>query len=103
MLEDSESVLVEAAINGDQTAFAEILDRYHAAVWRIVHRTLGNTFDAEDVVQEIFLRILISLKRFNPKYPFGPWILRIASNYCIDQLRTEKQTPGNTGRVAPSD
>jgi RNA polymerase sigma factor (sigma-70 family) len=91
MPEDNESILIDAAINGDQTAFAELIGRYHAAVWAIVHRTLGNTCDGEDIVQEVFLRALISLKRFNRKYPFGPWILRIASNYCIDQLRRKKR------------
>lgn len=90
MPEDNDSILIEAAINGDETAFTKLIDRYHAAVWGTVHRTLGNAFDGEDIVQEIFLRVLVSLKRFNGKYPFGPWILRIASNYCIDQLRRKK-------------
>ena len=90
MSEDNDSILIEAAINGDETAFAELIGKYHATVWGTVHRTLGNSFEGEDIVQEIFLRVLVSLKRFNRKYPFGPWILRIASNYYIDQLRRRK-------------
>jgi len=90
MTEDNDAILIEAAIDGDETAFAELISRYHAAVWKTVHRTLGNAFDGEDIVQEIFLRALVSLKRFNRKYPFGPWILRIAGNYCVDQLRRKK-------------
>ena len=90
MAEDNDTTLIEAAINGDEAAFAELIRRYHNAVWGTVHRTLGRGFDCEDIVQEIFLRVLVSLKRFNGNYPFGPWILRIASNYCIDQLRRRK-------------
>jgi DNA-directed RNA polymerase specialized sigma24 family protein len=90
MAEDTDTILIEAAINGDETAFAELIRRYQNAVWGTVHRTLGRGFDCEDIVQEIFLRVLVSLKRFNGKYPFGPWILRIASNYCIDQLRRKR-------------
>ncbi len=90
MSEDNDSILIESAVKGDEPAFAELVKRYHAAVWSTVHRTLGNCSDAEDVVQEIFLRVLLSLNRFNPKYPFGPWILRIAGNYCIDQIRRKK-------------
>lgn len=90
MPEDNDSIFIDAAIKGDEHAFAELVRRYHAAVWSTVHRTLGNFPDAEDAVQEIFIRVLVSLKRFDPKYPFGPWILRIAGNYCIDQIRRKK-------------
>ncbi|MBN2317717.1 MAG: RNA polymerase sigma factor [Acidobacteria bacterium] len=90
MPEDNESSLIQAASGGDAHAFAELVRLYHTVVWSTVYRTLGNFNDAEDVVQEIFLRVLVSLKRFDPKYPFGPWILRIAGNYCIDQLRRKK-------------
>jgi RNA polymerase sigma-70 factor, ECF subfamily len=90
MPEENDSILIEAAIKGDEPAFTELVRRYHAAVWGTVHRTLGRHSEAEDAVQEIFLRALVALKRFNGKYPFGPWILRIASNYCIDQLRRKR-------------
>jgi RNA polymerase sigma-70 factor (ECF subfamily) len=90
MPEDTDSMLIQSAIKGDEQAFAELIKRYQAAVWGTVYRTLGNFSEAEDAVQEIFLRALVSLKRFNRKYPFGPWILRIAGNYCIDQLRRRK-------------
>jgi len=90
MTDSADSILIEAAINGDERAFAELVIRYQAAVWGTVHRTLGNSSESEDAVQEIFLRALVSLTRFDRRYPFGPWILRIASNYCIDQLRRRK-------------
>jgi RNA polymerase sigma-70 factor, ECF subfamily len=90
MNEAADSILIEAAIGGDRAAFAELIGRYRAAVWSTVHRTLGNTSEGEDVVQETFLRAFASLPRYDRRYPFGPWILRIATNYCIDQLRRRK-------------
>jgi len=90
MSDSADSTLIEAAIEGDRTAFAELIGRYRAAVWRTVFRTLGNSPEGEDAVQEVFLRALVSLPRYDRRYPFGPWILRIASNYCIDQLRRRK-------------
>ena len=90
MNEDNDSILVEKAVRGDELAFAALIGRYHPMVLRTVYRSLGNVSDVEDVVQEVYMRVLLSLKRFNRKYPFRPWILRITHNYCVDQLRRRK-------------
>lgn len=90
MTDSADSALIENTLKGDEWAFAELVRRYQAAVWGTVHRTLGNSSENEDAVQEIFLRAFNSLHKFDLKYPFGPWILRIATNYCIDQLRRRK-------------
>ena len=90
MQKDTDAALIEATLNGDEQAFAELVRRYQVAVWGTVYRTLGSTSENEDAVQEVFMRAFASLPRFNCKYPFGPWILRIATNYCIDQLRRKK-------------
>lgn len=86
----ADAALIENTLKGDQGAFAELVRRYQAAVWGTVHRILGNSYDNEDAVQEVFLRAFTALRKFDLKYPFGPWILRIATNYCIDQLRRKK-------------
>lgn len=86
----TDSVLIQASIEGDRTAFAALIGRYYAAVFKTVRRTLGNTTEGEDAVQEIFLRAMIALPKYDCRYPFAPWILRIACNYCIDQLRRRK-------------
>ncbi len=90
IVNSADSILIESTLNGDEGAFAELVRRYQAAVWGTVHRTLGNSAENEDAVQEIFLRAFAALRKFDRKYPFGPWILRIATNYCIDQLRRRK-------------
>jgi RNA polymerase sigma-70 factor, ECF subfamily len=90
MVNSADSNLIESTLKGDESAFAELVRRYQAAVWGIVHRTLGNSSENEDAVQEIFLRAFTALSKFDLKYPFGPWIMRIATNYCIDQIRRRK-------------
>ena len=64
--------------------------RHQSAVWGTVYRTLGHSPESEDIVQEVFLRALAALPWFNRRYPFGPWIIRITANCCIDQLRRRK-------------
>jgi len=89
-VDPADSALIESTLKGDQGAFTELVRRYQAAVWGTVCRVLGRSSENEDVVQEVFLRAFIALRRFDLKYPFGPWLLRIATNYCIDQLRKRK-------------
>ena len=90
MMNLTDAVLIERTLKGDEHAFAELVRRYQAAVWGTVHRLLGNSSEKEDAVQETFLRAFAALGKFDPQYSFGPWILRIAVNYCIDQLRKRK-------------
>ncbi len=90
MIDSADSSLIENTLKGDEWAFAELVRRYQAAVGGTVHRILGNSSENEDAVQEVFLRAFSALHKFDLKYPFGPWILRIATNYCIDQLRRRK-------------
>jgi RNA polymerase sigma-70 factor (ECF subfamily) len=90
MVESADSALIEGTLNGEEWAFRELVRRYQAAVWGTVHRILGNSSENEDAVQEVFLRAFSALHKFNLKLPFGPWILRIATNYCIDQLRRKR-------------
>jgi RNA polymerase sigma-70 factor (ECF subfamily) len=90
MVDSADSALIESTLKGDEEAFAELVRRYQGAVWGTVHRILGNSSENEDAVQEVFLRAFTALGKFDLKYPFGPWILRIATNHCIDQLRRRK-------------
>lgn len=85
-----DALLVQVALRGDESAFAELMGRHKRMVWRMVYRTLGRASDGEDAVQEVFLRAYLSLHTFNSSYSFRNWIMRIATNYCIDQLRRRK-------------
>lgn len=90
MVDPEDSALIEGTLKGNEGAFSELIRRYQAAVWGTVYRILGHSSDNEDVVQEVFLRAFTALPKFDLKLPFGPWVLRIATNYCIDQLRRRR-------------
>lgn len=90
MQDSADTALIDSVLNGSEAAFADLVRLHQRSVWSMAYRTLGNSTECEDAVQETFLRAYVALKRFDRRYPFGPWILRIASNYCIDQLRRRK-------------
>ena len=90
MADPDDSALIERTLKGEEWAFSELVRRYQAAVWGAAYRILGNSSENEDAVQEVFLRAFSALRKFDLKLPFGPWVLRIATNYCIDQLRRRR-------------
>jgi RNA polymerase sigma factor (sigma-70 family) len=89
----TDPILVDETLRGDEFAFAELLGRYRTSVWRTVRRRLGDHSESEDAMQEIFLRTYTSLRRFDANRPFEHWIMRIATNYCIDVLRRRRLRP----------
>ena len=87
MAESTDRMLIENTLRGDELAFAELVRRHHSAVWRAIRRRLIDHFESEDALQEVFLRAFTSLPKFDTSRPFDRWIMRIATNYCIDVLR----------------
>lgn len=79
-----------AAQRGDQAAFTNLIQRYERAVYNLCYRMLGNPGEAEDAAQEAFLRAYRSISRYDTERKFSTWVLSIASNYCIDQLRKKR-------------
>lgn len=92
MLDQLDNRLTKLALNGDQQAFAEIVELYKDKIYHLAYRMLNNRHEAEDVVQETFLRVFKSLDRYDPNQKFSTWIYRIATNLCIDRLRKRKPT-----------
>jgi RNA polymerase sigma-70 factor (ECF subfamily) len=79
-----------AARKGDVTAFTNLIQRYERAVYNLCYRMLGNAGDAEDAAQETFLRAYKAIDRYDPERRFSTWVLSIATNHCIDQLRKRR-------------
>lgn len=75
------------AAAGDREAFGELVKRYQAAVRRVTRAVTGDAHDADDAAQDAFLSALDRLETYDPGRPFGPWLMRIASNAAIDLLR----------------
>jgi RNA polymerase sigma-70 factor (ECF subfamily) len=72
---------------GDESAFRMLVERHSRAVFRLAYRMTGNEQDAEDVVQEAFLRAYRNLARFEDRARFASWLHRIAANCAYDVLR----------------
>ena len=82
-----ERLWVLRAQQGDQEAFASIVNAYQGPVYNLAYRMLGSSGDAEDAAQEVFLRAYSHMESYDPARKFSSWILSIASHYCIDRLR----------------
>ncbi len=79
-----------AAMEGDQDAFAEIVYTFQDAVFNLCYRMLSDGAEAEDAAQEAFLRAFSNLHRYDQARAFKTWLLTIASNHCIDRLRKRR-------------
>lgn len=88
--QSDEQVWIEQALDGNQTAFGQLMHQYAGAVYNLAYRMLGNAQDAEDAAQEIFLRAYTRLESFDQTRRFSTWLLSIGSNYCIDRLRRRR-------------
>jgi RNA polymerase sigma-70 factor, ECF subfamily len=84
----TDAAAVAQARDGDSEAFRALVERHSRAVYRLAHRMTGNPSDAEDVVQETFLRAYRQLSRFESRANFGTWVHRIAVNCSIDLIRS---------------
>jgi RNA polymerase sigma-70 factor (ECF subfamily) len=87
-MEAEDDALVAQARAGDQDAFRGLVERHSRQVFRLAYRMTGNEQDAEDVVQEAFLRAYRRLAQFEMKSQFGSWLHRIAANCAYDLLRS---------------
>lgn len=79
--------VIARARAGDPDAFRELVERHSRAVYRVAYRITGRAEDAEDVVQETFLRAYRQLDRFESRSQVGTWLHRIAANCAVDLLR----------------
>lgn len=79
--------LVERALGGEAEAFGEIVSRYHRVVFSIAYRMTGIRVEAEDLCQDVFLKVHRGLARFDRRLPLGPWVRKIASNAALNHLR----------------
>jgi len=86
-----ESGLIRQAQAGDQAAFGVLVRRYQRRVFGLGNRFFDNSDDAEDLVQETFLRAWRALDRFDLARPFAPWLMRIASNRALTEIATRKR------------
>jgi RNA polymerase sigma-70 factor (ECF subfamily) len=87
----ADSDLVARAAAGDGAAFHALVERHRAMVYRLAFQFAGNHHDAEDIAQDVFIKVYRSLERFRYDAQLTSWLYRIVMNACIDHKR--RQSP----------
>src|SRR6478672_12758013 len=87
-MEMTDLAAVSRARSGDADAFRDLVQRHSRTIFRVAYRMTGNEHDADDVVQETFLRAYRQIEKFEERANFGTWLHRIAVNCSLDLLRS---------------
>jgi len=90
-MEESDAGIVAQVLAGDRDAFRVVVERHSHSLFRLAYRMTGNEQDAEEVVQETFLRAYRRLNRFEARSSFSTWLYRIAVNCSLDFSRKRRQ------------
>ncbi len=89
-MSNDEALWLAQAQQGDEQAFAKLVEQYQRPVYNLCYRMLGDGYEAEDAAQETFLRAYRAIHRYDNSRPFATWLLSIASHYCIDLIRRRR-------------
>src|SRR5712692_2592422 len=90
-MEGHDAAVVARVLGGDRDAYRALVERHSRAVFRLAYRMMGNEQDAEDVVQETFLKAYRSLRNFEERSTFSTWLYRITSNCALDLIRKRQR------------
>lgn len=85
-----ERSIVAKALAGDEKAFEWIVQRYRPGLYNLILRMVKDPQEAEDIVQETFVKAYAALSSFSEEYAFSTWLYKIAINHCIDHFRKKK-------------
>jgi RNA polymerase sigma-70 factor, ECF subfamily len=83
--------VIEACKRGDREAFAQLYQAYHLKVFRTVYLLVRNKAVAEDIVQDIFVKLFHALKSYDDSRPFEPWLYKVAVNTALSGLTKQPQ------------
>lgn len=95
--------LIDLALSGERQAFAALIDRYYMTVYRYAFRWVSVREDAEDIAQEVFIKLAISLYTFNWQSAFSTWLYRITANCAKDFLRKHSRWDNNRSPDFPDE
>ncbi len=88
-MDDTE--LIQNVLNGNQRDFERLVEKYQSTVFRIVIGLLHNKEDAEEIVQDVFIKVYKSLSSFDAKAAFSTWLYRVTVNASLNVLRKKKR------------
>ena len=85
--------LIQQYLKGDGRSLDFLIERYLKLIYSFVYKNVGSAPDAEDITQEVFVRVWKNIRKFDQNKNFRPWIFQIAKNASIDFLRKKKSIP----------
>lgn len=88
---DNDHDLIRQSIQGDLSAFRTLVERHQHYVYSLAYRSVPHREDAEDIVQDTFIKVWLNLRVFDFRGKFTTWVYRIVANLCIDRLRSVKR------------
>lgn len=94
--QDTPEQLLERYLAGDDAAFGELVARYEVRLFAFIHRMTGDLHLAEDVFQQVFVKVAKSAASFDGRASFSTWLFRIARNASLDELRRRSKRPEET-------
>ena len=88
--EVSDSLLAERTLAGDEDAFAILVHRYRPWLFSFICHLTHNGSEAEDILQQVFLKFYLALPTLKIDQPLEPWLFQVARNRCVDQVRRKR-------------
>jgi RNA polymerase sigma-70 factor, ECF subfamily len=92
-----DAALVQRCLEGNAQSARELVERFQSMVFAVCVKMLGQREDAEDVTQDVFLRVFRALRSWDPTRPLQPWIIAIAANRCRTALRQRPRDAARSG------
>jgi RNA polymerase sigma-70 factor (ECF subfamily) len=84
---DLDYALLRRVARGEAPALTELIRRHQTRLYHLAYRLLKDPLDAEDALQEVFIKVYENASRFEPKAPVSAWLNRITANHCLNRLR----------------
>ena len=100
-MEETDRAAIGRVIAGDPDAFGLLVERHSRGVFRLAYRITGNESDAEEVVQEAFMRAFREIRRYESRASFSTWVGTIAANCTLDIVRKRKRIVDTEEELAP--
>lgn len=89
-MEKTDYKLIEECLEGNKDSFSQLVSRYKKLVYSVVCKFTRDVEEAEDMSQEVLIKIYKSLGKYNPEYKFSTWTVKVATNICLDFTRKKK-------------
>lgn len=99
----SDGILAQQSLKGDQQAFETLVEHYRPLLFNAIYQILGDYDQSCDILQQVFLQLYLSLPTLKQDKSFRGWLLKVARNRCLDELRRKHAMPFSTLEVIEDD